>query len=193
MLFCNLFMGRCSYYEWHQRRYCSTPACVNCAKAISVHALFAAGFAGLGCIITLTLMSPMAASRSAACARDSAYLPTATIIRMFSSRSTSTRARSHAVFSCLLTLAGRSAGVKFFPLRFMNSSGHKLCTKQRRKKFSGVTQSWWNSFQNRAPLTWHTQHRDHCINTLHYKQGCGLDGISIEVKARPFHWGQGRG
>jgi len=122
----------------HHCRYLSNPACVNCARAISLHALLAAGLAGLGCRIVTTSTSVMAAMCSAARARHCVYLPTATTVRTPSSRTASTRARSHAVFSCRLASAGRSAGVKFLPLRHMNSSGHMLCTKQRRKKFSGV-------------------------------------------------------
>jgi len=142
--------------DMHHCRYCSSPACVNCASAISLHDLLAAGLAGLGCIMTAMSTSVTAASRSAVWARHCAYLPTATIVRIHSSRTTSTRARSHAVFSWRLTSAGSSGGVKFLPLRHMNRSGHMLCTKQCRKKFSGVMHNCWNSFQNRAPLTWQT-------------------------------------
>jgi len=146
-------------------RYCISPACVNCATARSFQPLLAAGFAGLGCIRTLMLT---AESFSASRARHSLYLPIATTLWMQSRRTISTRARSHAVFSCVLTSTGRSGGVTFLAFWLRNSNGHRLCTKQRRKNFSGVTQSCCSNFQNRAPLTWKTQVNTYLTDTGKY-------------------------
>lgn len=136
----------------HQVSKLNSPRWSSLSLAMLAHPLLASGFLGDGCMIpsTLTVMPASARARRARC---SASLPTPITIETRRAVTTWQRALSQQDKRASRSAAGSSGGVRFLPDSLMKMRGHKLCTKQWRKKLWGSPQSSWKKPQKRAPLT----------------------------------------
>lgn len=143
----------CHHHPHHyQVSKLNTPRWSSLSLAMLAHPLLASGFLGDGCMIpsTLTVMPASARARRARC---SASLPTPITIETPRAVTTWQRALSQQDKRASRSAAGSSGGVRFLPDSLMKMRGHKLCTKQWRKKLWGSPQSSWKKPQKRAPLT----------------------------------------
>lgn len=141
-----------NYHHHHLASKLNTPRLSSLSRTMFAHPLLASGFLGDGCMIPSTL-TVIPASESARRARCSASLPTPITIETPSAVTTWQRALSQQDKSASRSAAGSSGGVRFLPDSLIKMRGHKLCTKQWRKKLWVSPQSPWKKPQKRAPLT----------------------------------------
>lgn len=129
-----------------------TPSSDSLALATSSQPLLASGFLGDGCMMPSTCtLTP--AAESARRARCSATLPTPITMVTPSASTAWHSAMSQRARRASRSSAGSSGGVKFFPLALMKMRGHRLCTKQCLKKWSGSPHNFLKKPQKRDPLT----------------------------------------
>ena len=112
-------LSQSSIWRWTSSRsvfkYCITPISISCLATICSHPLFACGLIGLGCRIHSTVTLRIPALCRALEALVCTYFPTAIIMRVLRSLTSSTSAASQFLLIGSTSFGASCGGVMFLP------------------------------------------------------------------------------